>query len=140
MVSLSEEQTESIGRELAKKLRPGDIVWMRGGLGAGKTAFVRGLASGLGVCSRVTSPTFSIVNEYEGTPPLFHFDLYRLSGWDGLYEIGWDDYIRAGGICAVEWSERLKGGMEGYTVEITSISDSEREINITSPANEEVSL
>ena len=90
-----------------------------GDLGAGKTAFVRGMAQGLGVAGRVTSPTFTIVNEYGGGRlPLFHFDLYRLASSDELFEIGWEDYLRRGGVCAVEWSENAAGALERDTVRV----------------------
>ena len=103
-LSHSETETEAAGQALAAKLRPGDVVAYRGDLGAGKTAFTRGLARGLGCHGRVTSPTFTIVNEYEGPTPLFHFDLYRLGGEEELWDIGWEDYLARNGVCAVEWS------------------------------------
>ena len=103
--SFSERETEEIGERFALNLKPGTVIAMRGGLGMGKTAFIRGLARGLNSDGRVTSPTFTIVNEYEGKIPLFHFDIYRLSSADELYDIGWEDYISRGGVCAVEWSE-----------------------------------
>ncbi len=113
IVTASVEQTEQAGTQLARRLSPGDVVALTGDLGAGKTAFVRGLAAGLGVSQPVTSPTFTIVNEYEGGRcPLFHFDLYRLEDGDALFDIGWEDYLSRGGICAVEWSERAMDMME----------------------------
>ncbi len=106
--------TEHIGEKLAERLRPGDVVACTGGLGMGKTAFARGLARGLGVTEPVTSPTYAIVNEYSGGRlPLYHFDLYRLSSSDELFDIGWDDYLAAGGVCCVEWSERAPEEMAG---------------------------
>ena len=93
----SAAQTEALGRELGAKLRPGSVVAFRGGLGMGKTAFTRGLAQGLGCTGRVTSPTFTIVNEYRGNIPLFHFDMYRLDSSDALFDIGWGDYLDRGG-------------------------------------------
>ena len=109
----SEEETEALGRRLGEKLTPGSLVAYTGDLGAGKTAFTRGLARGLGVTERVTSPTFNIVNEYEGGRlPLFHFDLYRLGGEEELFDIGWEDYLTRGGVCAVEWSEIAEGALE----------------------------
>lgn len=109
----SEEETEALGRRLGEKLMPGSLVAYTGDLGAGKTAFTRGLARGLGVTERVTSPTFNIVNEYEGGRlPLFHFDLYRLGGEEELFDIGWEDYLTRGGVCAVEWSENAEGALE----------------------------
>lgn len=102
----SVEETEQIAQALAQRLSAGDRIAFTGDLGAGKTAFVRGLARGLGITQRVTSPTFTIVNEYEGGRlPLFHFDLYRLSSEDELFDIGWEDFLVRGGVCAVEWSE-----------------------------------
>ena len=103
------EQTEALGAALAEQMAPGDVVAFFGDLGAGKTAFVRGMARGLGISESVTSPTYTVVNEYlSGSMPLFHFDLYRLSGPDDLFDIGWEDYLDRGGICAVEWSERAE--------------------------------
>ena len=112
--SSSEAQTEAIGAQLAQKLTPGTVIAFTGDLGAGKTAFTRGLARGLGIPDRVTSPTFTIVNEYEGGRlPLFHFDMYRLESSDELFDIGWEDYLRRGGICAVEWSEKVSDALTG---------------------------
>ncbi len=105
--SHSEAETEALGQRLAQDLRPGDVVALEGDLGAGKTAFTRGLARGLGCAGRVTSPTFTIVNEYDGGRlSLFHFDLYRLSSPEELFDIGWEDYLDRGGVCCVEWSGR----------------------------------
>ena len=110
----SEAQTEAIGAQLAQKLAPGTVIAFTGDLGAGKTAFTRGLARGLGIPDRVTSPTFTIVNEYEGGRlPLFHFDMYRLESSDELFDIGWEDYLRRGGVCAVEWSEKVSDALTG---------------------------
>lgn len=110
----SELETERVGEELAHSLAPGTVIAFTGDLGAGKTAFTRGLARGLGVADRVTSPTFTIVNEYAGGRlPLFHFDMYRLESSDELFDIGWEDYLRRGGVCAVEWSEKVSDALEG---------------------------
>ncbi len=110
----SEAQTEAIGAQLAQGLTPGTVIAFTGDLGAGKTAFTRGLAQGLGIDQRVTSPTFTIVNEYEGGRlPLFHFDMYRLESSDELFDIGWEDYLARGGICAVEWSEKVSDALAG---------------------------
>lgn len=104
----SEAETEAVGEELAHTLTPGTVIAFTGDLGAGKTAFTRGLARGLGINERVTSPTFTIVNEYQGGRlPLFHFDMYRLGSAEELFDIGWEDYLRRGGVCAVEWSEKV---------------------------------
>ena len=112
-ISYSTEDTERFGQRLAACLRPGDVVAYRGDLGAGKTAFTRGIAQGLGVTERGTSPTYTIVNEYlSGRIPLFHFDMYRLSSEEELFDIGWEDYLSRGGVCAVEWSENVQAAME----------------------------
>ena len=128
----SEADTERIGAEFASTLAPGSIVALSGDLGAGKTAFVRGMARALGCRQRVTSPTYTIVNEYGGEPPLIHFDLYRLSGSDELYDLGWDDYLDRGAICAVEWYSRAFEVPEvgTFLVEIQKTGDSGRSISI----------
>ena len=109
----SPAETESIGAALSRVLSPGAVIAYRGDLGAGKTAFTRGLARGLGVAEPVTSPTYTIVNEYlGGRLPLFHFDMYRLASSDDLWDIGWEDYLERGGVCAVEWSENVDDAME----------------------------
>lgn len=115
-LSHNEAETEQLGERLAKKLCPGSVVAYSGGLGMGKTAFTRGLAKGLGYTGRVTSPTFTIVNEYLGSMPLFHFDVYRLDSSDALYDIGWDDYLDRGGVCAVEWSENIADALPEDTI------------------------
>ena len=133
-LSHSPEETEHIGEMLGRRLRPGTVVAYRGGLGMGKTAFTRGLARGLGCAGRVTSPTFPIVNEYDGATPLFHFDMYRLGSSDELFDIGWEDYLTRGGVCAVEWSERVNDAMPADTlwVDIARGTDeSDRIITIT---------
>ena len=112
-ISNSPAETEALGEALAARLTAGTVVAFTGDLGAGKTAFTRGLARGLGVPDRVTSPTFTIVNEYEGGRlPLFHFDMYRLGSSDELFDIGWEDYLARGGVCAVEWSEIVSDALE----------------------------
>ena len=112
-------QTEELGRRLGEKLTPGTVIAYTGDLGAGKTAFTRGLAQGLGITAQVTSPTFTIVNEYEGGRlPLFHFDMYRLGSSDELFDIGWEDYLARGGVCAVEWSENVDDAMESGCVRV----------------------
>ena len=110
----SPAETEKLGAALAHRLQSGDVIAYYGDLGAGKTAFTRGLAAGLGVTERVTSPTYTIVNEYlSGRLPLFHFDMYRLGSADELFDIGWEDYLGRGGVCAVEWSENVEEALEG---------------------------
>ena len=107
-ITRSAAETEQLGARLARVLEPGDVIAFRGDLGAGKTAFTRGLARGLGIREPVTSPTYTIVNEYpQGRLPLFHFDMYRLSDPEELFDLGWEDYLAREGVCAVEWSENV---------------------------------
>lgn len=116
----SEAETEALGVRLARTLDPGTVIAFRGGLGMGKTAFIRGLCWGLGYAGRVTSPTFTIVNEYDGGRlPLFHFDLYRLPDAEALFDIGWEDYLDRGGVCAVEWSEIGEAALPQDCVRVT---------------------
>lgn len=116
-ISHSEAETEALGEKLARSLpEHGVVIAMYGELGAGKTAFVRGLARGLEVDGAVTSPTFTIVNELYGKRDLFHFDMYRLGSADELFDIGWEDYLDRGGVCAVEWSERVEDALPEDTV------------------------
>ena len=131
-LSNSPEETEALGAALGKLLPPGTILAYRGGLGAGKTAFTRGLAKGLGCKDIVTSPTYTIVNEYlGGRLPLFHFDMYRLNSADDLWDIGWEDYLDRQGVCAVEWSENVPAAMTGaLTVRIERLGDTVRRITI----------
>ena len=126
------EETELVGQTLAKTLAPGSVVALYGDLGAGKTALVRGMARGLGSKDRVTSPTFTIVNEYGGNLELFHFDMYRLKSSDELFDIGWEDYLARGAVCAVEWSENVEDAFFGdeIRVDIRKLSDNGREITI----------
>ncbi len=129
----SPEQTEAVGEALAAHLHPGDVIAYYGGFGAGKTAFTRGLARGLGVCEPVTSPTYTIVNEYlSGRMPLFHFDMYRLSSSEELFDIGWEDYLARGGVCAVEWSENVDDALaDAICVRIERTGDDSRRITIS---------
>ena len=131
-ITNSPSETEAVGAALAQVLQPGTVIAYRGDLGAGKTAFTRGLARGLGETERVTSPTYTIVNEYlGGRMPLFHFDMYRLGSEDELFDIGWDDYLERGGVCAVEWSENVWGAMEdAIVITITRLDEDTRKIDI----------
>lgn len=126
----SPEETEAVGEALGKVLTPGTVIAYKGDLGAGKTAFTRGLARGLGCKELVTSPTYTIVNEYlGGRLPLFHFDMYRLGSSDDLFDIGWEDYLDRGGVCAVEWSENVSDAMEdAMVITIEKLSDEKRNI------------
>lgn len=131
-ITNSPEQTESVGEALGNILTPGSILAYEGDLGAGKTAFTRGLARGLGANEAVTSPTYTIVNEYlSGRMPLFHFDMYRLHSSDDLFDIGWEDYLERQGVCAVEWSENVADAMEdAIRVRIEKIGEESRKITI----------
>ena len=130
--STSESQTEKIGEDFARALPGGTVVAMYGDLGAGKTAFVRGMARGMGIGCRVSSPTFTIVNEYLGERELIHFDMYRLSSADELFDIGWEDYLARGAVCAVEWSENVQDAFWGdeIVVRIEKTGENERRITI----------
>ena len=131
----SPEETEALGSRLGRQLKPGTVVAFTGDLGAGKTAFTRGLARGLGIGQQVTSPTFTIVNEYEGGRlPLFHFDMYRLGSSEELFDIGWEDYLARGGVCAVEWSENVADALEDGAIQVDirrGEGDTQRRISIS---------
>ena len=131
-ITNSPAETEAIGAALGKILTPGTIIAYRGDLGAGKTAFTRGLARGLGCTEIVTSPTYTIVNEYlGGRIPLFHFDMYRLRCSDDLFDIGWEDYLDRGGVCAVEWSENVDDAMEdAVCITIEKLGEDSRRITL----------
>ena len=128
----SPAETEAVGAAMARVLTPGTVIAYRGDLGAGKTAFTRGLARGLGCREPVTSPTYTIVNEYlSGRLPLFHFDMYRLGSSEDLFDIGWEDYLDRGGVCAVEWSENVADALTGaVAVTIEKTGDESRKITI----------
>ena len=131
-ITHSPAETEAVGEALAKTLRPGTVLAFRGDLGAGKTAFTRGLGRGLGCTERVTSPTYTIVNEYtSGRLPLFHFDMYRLRSSEDLFDIGWEDYLERGGVCAVEWSENVADALDGAIwITIEKTGDDSRKITV----------
>ena len=128
----SPAETEAIGAALGKIIKPGTVIAYRGDLGAGKTAFTRGLARGLGSSEMVTSPTYTIVNEYlGGRCPLFHFDMYRLASSDDLWDIGWEDYLDRNGVCAVEWSENVEDALEDpIIITIEKLGEDSRRITI----------
>ena len=130
----SADETQALGQKLAKLLQPGDVIAYFGDLGAGKTALTRGIAQGLGVTDIVTSPTYTIVNEYlTGRIPLFHFDMYRLGSSDELFDIGWEDYLARGGVCAVEWSENVEDALRDaihITIEKDPLEPDTRRITI----------
>ena len=141
-ITNSPAETEQVGFRLAEALNPNTVLAFTGDLGAGKTAFTRGLAKGLGATERVTSPTYTIVNEYlSGRLPLFHFDMYRLSSGDELWDIGWEDYLVRGGICAVEWSENVEDALEDpVQICIEKIDECTRKITISGGGYENISL
>lgn len=130
----SADETQALGQRLAKRLLPGDVIAYFGDLGAGKTALTRGIVQGLGVTDLVTSPTYTIVNEYlTGRIPLFHFDMYRLGSSDELFDIGWEDYLARGGVCAVEWSENVEDALRDaihITIEKDPLEPDTRRITI----------
>ncbi len=132
IISHNETETEAAGERFGAALPDGAVVALYGDLGAGKTAFVRGMARGMGIEARVSSPTFTIVNEYLGARELYHFDMYRLGSAEELFDIGWEDYLSRGGVCAVEWSENVEDAFEGdeIVVRIEKRGDSERRITI----------
>ena len=138
----SPSETETVGIALGRCLQAGTILAYKGDLGAGKTAFTRGLARGLGCTDMVTSPTYTIVNEYlSGRLPLFHFDMYRLASSDDLWDIGWEDYLDRNGICAVEWSENVEDALEGaITVTIEKLGEDARRITIEGGEDLDLSL
>ena len=131
-ITNSPGETEAIGAALGNIIKPGTVIAYRGDLGAGKTAFTRGLARGLGCTEIVTSPTYTIVNEYlGGRIPLFHFDMYRLRSSDDLFDIGWEDYLDRGGVCAVEWSENVDDAMEdAIYITIEKLGEDSRRITL----------
>ena len=134
-ITKSEDETRALAKRLAERLKPGDVILYTGDLGAGKTAFTKGLADFFGSTEQVTSPTFALVNEYPGRVPIFHFDLYRISGFDDLYAIGFFDYLDRGGILAVEWSENvpeLETELERVVkIGIEKSGDNERKITVS---------
>ncbi len=138
-ISKSEGETVAFGRDLAKRLRPGSFVALYGDLGAGKTQFVKGICEAFKVKEVVNSPTFTIVNEYHGTLPVYHIDLYRMKDIQEIFGIGFDEYSEAGGVCLVEWAEKLDGIIpeKRFDVKMAVIDDTTREIIVDSPGGED---
>ena len=132
IITNSELETEAVGEKLGVCIPDNCVVAMFGDLGAGKTAFVRGLARGMGIDMRVSSPTFNIVNEYTGKRELYHFDMYRLGSSNELFDIGWDDYLNRSGVCVVEWSENVQDAFDGSEIRVTivKLSETSRKIQI----------
>lgn len=132
-ITHSPAETEAAAKKFAETLRGGEVLAFRGGMGAGKTAFVRGLADGLQVQGEVSSPTFALVHEYPGKIPLYHFDMYRITDWDDLYSTGFFDYLdQPNAVLAIEWSEQIEDALPEHTIFITleHLSDEERKITI----------
>ena len=132
-VSKSPQNTEQIAAEIATTLSGGEVIAFRGDLGAGKTCFTRGLALGLGFNGEVNSPTFALINEYNGGRlPIYHFDMYRICEWEELYSSGFFDYLEAGGVIVAEWSENIENALPQNTIyiEIEKLSENEREITV----------
>lgn len=134
-ISKNEQETRDIARRVAEKLEPGDVILFTGEMGAGKTAFTKGLAEYFGTDEEVSSPTFALVHEYPGNVSIFHFDLYRIFGYDDLYAVGFFDYLDRGGIIVVEWSENvpeLENELESVIkIDIRKLSENEREISVS---------
>lgn len=122
-ISNSYEETQKIAENLAKTLKTGDVLCMYGDLGVGKTAFVQGLAKGLGICEHITSPTFTIVNEYMGSLPLYHFDVYRIADSDEMYEVGYEEYVYGDGVSVIEWPNLIDDILPAKRYDITISKD-----------------
>lgn len=131
-ITASPQETEEVGKQLAARLMPGTVLAMFGGMGMGKTVLVHGLAAGMGNSAEVYSPTFALVNDYGGKPRLVHFDMYRISRWDELYETGFFDYIDSGAVLAVEWSENIEQALPENTVRVyfERLDDTHRRITV----------
>jgi tRNA threonylcarbamoyladenosine biosynthesis protein TsaE len=138
-ISKSEDETVRYGIDFAKRLRAGSFVAFYGDLGAGKTRFIKGICEALQVREIVNSPTFTIVNEYHGTLPVFHIDLYRMTSTQEIFGIGFDEYLEAGGICLVEWAEKLNGLIpeKRFDVRMSLVDDNTREIDIAAVDGED---
>lgn len=118
IITSSPAETESLGERLAEKLKGGEVLALFGGMGMGKTAFTRGLARGLGILDGVSSPTFALVHEYRGRLPVYHFDMFRVTDWDDLYSTGFFDYLEAGGVLVIEWSENIEAALPPDAIRI----------------------
>ncbi len=131
-ITHSEQETMALGERLATRCTAGTVVAFFGGLGMGKTAFVRGMARALSPAAQVSSPTFALVNDYSGNPPLVHFDMYRITGWEDLDTTGFFEYQDSGAVLAVEWSEHIEGALPADAVRVTfeRLSEQERAITI----------
>lgn len=132
-ITKSYQETVALAEKIGKKLPKGTVIGYLGDLGAGKTAFTTGLVKGLGIEADVSSPTFAICNEYRGNDKtLYHFDMYRIDGWDDLYSTGFFDYLDTDAYIAAEWSENIYGALpdDAVIVDIAKVSDNVREFKI----------
>lgn len=118
IITFSPDETEALGEKIAQGLSGGEVIALFGGMGMGKTAFTRGLASGLGIQDGVSSPTFALVHEYHGRLDVYHFDMFRVTGWDDLYSTGFFDYLENGGVLVIEWSENIEAALPQDTIRI----------------------
>lgn len=127
-LSESVTMTEEYGKQLATELKGGTVLALFGGMGMGKTALVRGVAAGLGLAAEVSSPTFALVHDYGGQPPLIHFDMYRVTGWEDLYSTGFFDYLDAGAILVIEWSENIVSALpeDAIRLHISRVDENKR--------------
>jgi tRNA threonylcarbamoyladenosine biosynthesis protein TsaE len=132
IITRSEKETFRLGNLIGKSLVAGDIIALDGDLGAGKTHFTKGIAKGLEVSDYITSPTFTIVNQYEGRLPLYHFDVYRIDDINEMYEIGFDEYLFGDGVCVIEWADIVKDLLPEKRIKIyiNKVDDDSREVNI----------
>jgi tRNA threonylcarbamoyladenosine biosynthesis protein TsaE len=130
--SASPEETAAIGKEIARLLRQGSVVALRGGLGAGKTCLAKGIAAALGVAEEITSPTYTIVSEYQGILPFYHIDAYRLQGDDDFSGLGGEELLYGNGVSVIEWSERLSASLpkDAIIVEIAITGGDTRHITV----------
>lgn len=137
IITGSEEETLRVGFLIGERLKPGNVINLNGDLGAGKTHITKGIAKGLGVDDYITSPTFIIVNQYEGRIPLYHFDVYRINDIDEMYELGFDEYLYGNGVCIVEWGKIVEELLPDYSIriDINKIDDNTREIVIDDKNN-----
>lgn len=124
--SNSVKETQNIAKAFAKELKGGDVICLNGDLGAGKTAFVQGLAQGLGVSDYISSPTFTIVNCYSGRLPLYHFDVYRIADSEEMYEIGYEEYVYGDGVSVIEWSELISDILPSGYYDVVIAKDLEK--------------
>lgn len=133
IITNSEKETFQLGYKIGSLLKKGDVISLNGDLGAGKTHLTKGIAAGLEVDDYITSPTFTIVNEYKGRLPLYHFDVYRVDDVYEMYEIGFEEYLYGDGVCVIEWGDMVEELLpkEKIYIYIKKIDDNSREVQIT---------